>query len=324
MSDVEEDIDPNGSFAYDVAVCYEDDNDDEGKAEIQGVIDKLEQDDWGFLVYDSHRDGEGSVVKRLEKSVDDCRHAIVFLSQKLLEAIKRNVEAPSVTNMETFLCNILQSQDTRLKRKLIVVRLRMECPNVKIPAYLSSYRILNTGEKGFNRQLYKALSKLPGPQTITSMQIRKKVDRIGRSCTEGILAEVAKELEIPEGVLDNIKQEFGGHKRQLMEVLEVWRVHRGPEATLAVADDVIMKTTNTPQQVETTAPQSLGTLFPDVDETTDCIGNLDLAPKDSMDEKLKEEEKQLSSLPSVPTHAVNGGKKKTSRKDRGQPLSTDI
>ncbi|XP_066269500.1 uncharacterized protein [Branchiostoma lanceolatum] len=291
MSDVEEDIDPNGSFAYDVAVCYEDDNDDEGKAEIQGVIDKLEQDDWGFLVYDSHRDGEGLVVKRLEKSVDDCRHAIVFLSQKLLEAIKRNVEAPTVTDMETFLCNILQSRDTRLKRKLIVVRLRMECQNVKIPAYLSS--ILKTQDQGFYRQLYKALSKLPGPQTITSMQIRKKVDRIGRSCTEGILAEVAKELEIPEDVLDNIKQEFGGHKHQLMEVLEVWRVHRGPEATVAVADDVIRKATNTPQQVETAVPQSL------VGATAAFAG---------------------SETPPVVTQP----NKKTSRKDRGQPLSTDV
>eukprot|EP00058_Branchiostoma_floridae_P002994 XP_002588482.1 hypothetical protein BRAFLDRAFT_63430 [Branchiostoma floridae] len=313
MSDVEEDIDPNGNFAYDVAVCYEDDNDDEEKTEIQGVVDKLEQDDWGFLVYDSHRDGEGSQVKRLEKSVDDCRHLIVFLSLKLLEAIKRNEEAPAVTNFETFLCNILHNRDTRLKRKLIVVRLGTECQDCNIPTILKNCRILNIREKGFYRQLYKAVSKLPGAQTIEEIQIRRKVDQMARGgcCTEAVLMKVAKELGIPQDVLCSIMQEFGGYRAQLVEVLVVWRVHRGPEATLVVADDAIRKATNTtPQQVEA-GPQSLGAFFSgsDVDGATNCMENLNMATPpptdDTVDETVEEEERQLSSLPSVPTHAID-------------------
>ncbi|XP_035659806.1 uncharacterized protein LOC118404673 [Branchiostoma floridae] len=343
MSDVEEDIDPNGNFAYDAAVCYEDDNDNEEETETQGVIDKLEQDDWGFLVYDSHRDGEGSQVKRLEKSVDDCRHLIVFLSLKLLEAIKRNEEAPAVTNFETFLCNILHNRDTRLKRKLIVVRLGTECQDCNIPTILKNCRILNIREKGFYRQLYKAVSKLPGAQTIEEIQIRKKVDQMARGgcCTEAVLMKVAKELGIPGDVLCSIKQEYGGYRAQLMEVLVVWRVHHGPEATLAIADDAIRKATNTtPQQVEAgpqslvgatassvdseavppviTQPNSAFFSGSDVDGATNRMENLNMATPPPTDDTVDE------TLPSVPTHAIDEKKKKTSKKDRGQPLTTEV
>ncbi|XP_066268481.1 uncharacterized protein [Branchiostoma lanceolatum] len=247
---------PNGSFIYDTAVYY--DESDPRKSDIQTYRDKLEHNRWGFSVCDPHRDGHGEQMKRFKQSFHDSRHAVVFLSPDVLERMNENLEDGVEFRMGTFLARILESHDTKMKRRLIPVMFGMEEGNFQKPFLLSDFSILCPEKRGFHRHLYRSLSKLPGPDTITQRQIRQRVDTMGRQrYTERAVTEVATGLEIPEEVLEDIKQEYGGHKAMLIETVECWRLRHGPEATVAILDRVLEMSATTPLQVADLPPQSM-------------------------------------------------------------------
>ncbi|CAH1247779.1 Hypp8007 [Branchiostoma lanceolatum] len=248
---------PNGSFIYDTAVYY--DESDPRKSDIQTYRDKLEHNKWGFSVCDPHRDGHGEQMKRFKQSFLDSRHAVVFLSPDVLKRMNENLEDGVEFRMGTFLARILESYDTKMKRRLIPVMFGTEEGSFQKPFLLSDFSILCPEKRGFHRHLYRSLSKLPGPNTITQRQIRQGVDTMGRQrYTDRAVTEVATGLEIPEEVLEDIKQEYGGHKAMLIETIECWRLRHGPEATVAILDRVLeMSATSTPLQVADLPPQSM-------------------------------------------------------------------
>ncbi|XP_078665616.1 uncharacterized protein LOC144907996 isoform X4 [Branchiostoma floridae x Branchiostoma belcheri] len=247
---------PNCSFMYDAAVYY--DEFDPKKTEIQKLRDKLEHSRWGFSICDPHRDGQGEQMKRFKQSFLDSRHAIVFLSPDVLERMNTNREDGVEYKMLTFLAGILESHDIKLKRRLIPVVFGIGDGRFQKPFLLSDFSILCPEKKGFNRHLYRSLSKLPAQTTITQRQIRQKVDAMGRSrYTEADLTEVATGLEIPEEVLEDIKKEYGGHKAMLIETMECWRLHHGPEATAAMLERVLKGSSSTPYQVADLPLQSM-------------------------------------------------------------------
>ncbi|KAI8497419.1 hypothetical protein Bbelb_247250 [Branchiostoma belcheri] len=247
---------PNCSFIYDAAVYY--DEFDPKKTEIQKLRDKLEHSRWGFSICDPHRDGQGEQMKRFKQSFLDSRHAIVFLSPDVLERMNTNREDGVEYKMLTFLAGILESHDIKLKRRLIPVVFGIGDEYFQKPFLLSDFSILCPEKKGFNRHLYRNLSKLPAQTTITQRQIRQRVDAMGRSrYTETDVIEVATGLEIPEEVLEDIKQEYGGHKAMLIETMECWRLHHGPEATAAMLERVLEGSSSTPYQVADLPLQSM-------------------------------------------------------------------
>ncbi|XP_019628330.1 PREDICTED: flocculation protein FLO11-like [Branchiostoma belcheri] len=247
---------PHCSFMYDAAVYY--DEFDPKKTEIQKLRDKLEHSRWGFSICDPHRDGQGEQMKRFKQSFLDSRHAIVFLSPDVLERMNTNREDGVEYKMLTFLAGILESHDIKLKRRLIPVVFGIGDEYFQKPFLLSDFSILCPEKKGFNRHLYRNLSKLPAQTTITQRQIRQRVDAMGRSrYTETDVIEVATGLEIPEEVLEDIKQEYGGHKAMLIETMECWRLHHGPEATAAMLERVLEGSSSTPYQVADLPPQSM-------------------------------------------------------------------
>ncbi|XP_078584993.1 uncharacterized protein LOC144867094 [Branchiostoma floridae x Branchiostoma japonicum] len=256
---------PNGSFIYDTAIYY--DEYDPRKKDIQKYRNKLEHKKWGFSVCDPHRDGRGEQLKRFKQSFLDSRHAIVFLSPDVVERMNRNLEDGVEFRICTFLSGILESHDPKLKRRLIPVVFESDNRNFQKPFLLGDFSILCPERTGFFRHLYRSLSKLPGPDTITPRQIRQRVDAMGRDRhTDGVVTEVAAGLDIPVEVTQDVKEEYGGHKAMLIEVLECWRLHRGPEATAAILDGIL-------ERVVALPPQSW-------DESTECA---ETAPSPIMD-----------------------------------------
>ncbi|XP_035660153.1 uncharacterized protein LOC118404879 [Branchiostoma floridae] len=246
----------NSTFIYDTAVYY--DESDQRREDIQKYRDKLEHNKWGFSVCDPYRDGHGERMKRFKQSFIDSRHAIVFLSPDVLERMNKNLEDAVEFKMGTFLSGILESHDLKLKRRLIPIVFESDDRNFQKPFLLSDFSILCPGKKGFYRHLYRSLSKLSGPDTITQRQIRQKVDAMGRDrYTDRVVTGVAHGLEIPEEVLEDILQEYGGHKAMLIETVECWRLRHGPDATATILDRVLERCTTTPQQVADLPPQSL-------------------------------------------------------------------
>ncbi|KAI8521244.1 hypothetical protein Bbelb_009980 [Branchiostoma belcheri] len=208
---------------YPVVIYY--DESDPDIAEVRQVIQLLRRT-WGLHVFDPHHDGVGDKMESFRDSFENCQHALAVLTPSVIRDMQDRRPNTASFRIATFLTGLLETRDEHVmntcQRRLIPVQIGHD----EIPFILCNFHVLRFGTSGFHRKLYRAVGSHTGQ---TTRELRRLADQMPRS--EDTMHTVAAMLRLPPEVLTDIKQEFGGNRAMLIEILESWCLHHGACAT---------------------------------------------------------------------------------------------
>ncbi|XP_078660065.1 uncharacterized protein LOC144904796 [Branchiostoma floridae x Branchiostoma belcheri] len=206
------------------AVIYYDES-DPNIAQVRQVIQLLRRT-WGLHVFDPHRDGVGDKMASFRDSFENCQHAVAVLTPSVIRDMQDRRPNAASFRIATFLTGLLETRDEHVmntcQRRLIPVQIGRD----EIPFILCNFHVLRFGTSGFHRKLYRAVGSQAGQ---TTRELRRLADQMPLS--EDTVHTVAAMLCLPSEVLIDIKQEFGGNRAMLIEILESWCLHHGACAT---------------------------------------------------------------------------------------------
>ncbi|XP_078578037.1 uncharacterized protein LOC144862970 isoform X2 [Branchiostoma floridae x Branchiostoma japonicum] len=242
--------------SYPAVIFY--DEADPDIAQVMQVAQLLRRT-WGLHVFDPHRDGVEDKMTSFRHSFENSQHAVAVLTPAVIRDMQENRPNPASFRIATFLTGLLETREQTCRRRLIPVQIG----NDEIPFILCNFCVLRLGTSGFHRRLYRAVGSQTGDTGLTTRDVRGWADQM--PLLEHTVNTVAAMLRLPPEVLTDIKQEFGGNRARLIQVLECWCLHHGACATDVRLQQVVVAVTGgqrscaiDQEQVQAIVPEGQG------------------------------------------------------------------
>ncbi|XP_035671324.1 uncharacterized protein LOC118412532 [Branchiostoma floridae] len=242
--------------SYPAVIFY--DEADPDIAQVMQVAQLLRRT-WGLHVFDPHRDGVEDKMTSFRHSFENSQHAVAVLTPAVIRDMQENRPSTASFRIATFLTGLLETREQTCRRRLIPVQIG----NDEIPFILCNFCVLRLGTSGFHRRLYRAVGSQTGDTGLTTRDVRGWADQM--PLLEHTVNTVAAMLRLPPEVLTDIKQEFGGSRARLIQVLECWCMHHGACATDVRLQQVVAAVTGgqrscarDQEQVQANVPEGQG------------------------------------------------------------------